>query len=437
MYTKKLCFIVLVILILSVVIGTTGAAAPVVPIGNWGLEDSFNLVYGMRNSTTYTYSEMQNLYINNYKNVQSTEMYIENNDLLYQQYSLEFDSTNEDISDTRKLIEQNNSLALSYQNEADTSTGSKRDEAVRNVQQCLLNSEAYQKELADLIAQKAELYVQKESCLFIYNNGDKLRNINRISQITDFRDNIYKTKVLNENYLLQKTLVQYAGLQVKAEDTNKSKGMSFQTDVDYYNADVDYYTNQQEFYNLQANENLESLLDNSDVDITKSTIITVRTADLRSQPLKIYSDVEKNSFLNDYKSMQLGDKIRILDGKISILKEYYPDSSIKVKLAQNEKKQAELEGRKWFVQRKTLIKDYYAEYSSKYNEIGINEKKAKAFYQKYIILLNKYNYGIATELSVKEAEVNYKKAAQEAWNSMYDYSEALGKVEKAISGSIE
>jgi hypothetical protein len=364
-------------------------------------------------------------------------MYIENNDLLYQQYSLEFDSTNEDISDTRKLIEQNNSLALSYQNEADTSTGSKRDEAVRNVQQCLLNSEAYQKELADLIAQKAELYVQKESCLFIYNNGDKLRNINRISQITDFRDNIYKTKVLNENYLLQKTLVQYAGLQVKAEDTNKSKGMSFQTDVDYYNADVDYYTNQQEFYNLQANENLESLLDNSDVDITKSTIITVRTADLRSQPLKIYSDVEKNSFLNDYKSMQLGDKIRILDGKISILKEYYPDSSIKVKLAQNEKKQAELEGRKWFVQRKTLIKDYYAEYSSKYNEIGINEKKAKAFYQKYIILLNKYNYGIATELSVKEAEVNYKKAAQEAWNSMYDYSEALGKVEKAISGSIE
>ncbi len=405
MFIKKLCTVVLALFLMSASVSTASAAS-VVTLGSWSMGDSFNLVYGTGNSTKYTYNEIQNLYINNYYNVQSTEMDIENSNLLYQQYSLKFDKVNNDIENIKKLIDPNKDVA------------------------------EYQQQLADLIIQKAELYVNKENSIITYNNSSPYRNIQRTSQLTLFRDNLYSTKFLYEKALVQKTLAEYARLQATSKEINKSKDMAFQSDIDLHNADYDYYINQQELLTAQVNTNTENLLGSCGMDTARVVTISVPVASIRAIPLKSFSDVEKSFYLNDYKNMQMGERIRILDGKISILKEYYKDSSNEVKLAVNEKKLAELEARRWLVQRRTLLQNYYSEYKSKSYEVNIKEKKANALYQKYIILLNKYNYKLASELSLKEAEVNYKTAALEAWASLCGYVEALGKIEKAISGNI-
>ncbi|AEY66866.1 hypothetical protein [Clostridium sp. BNL1100] len=405
MFIKKFCAVILALSMMTASSSATGAAS-VVSLGSWSMGDSFNLVYGTGNSTKYTYDEMQNLYLNNYYNVQSTEMDIENSSLLYQQYSLEFDKINNDIINIKKLIDQNKDV-------------------VEN-----------QQVLADLITQKAELYVNKETSIFIYNNSSLYRNIQRTSQLSLFRDNIYNMKLLYEKGLVQKTLAEFARLQANSKEINKSKDMAFQSDIDLYNADYDYYISQQELLTQQVNTNMENLLSSSGMDTSRAVTISVPVAPIKAIPFKKFPDVEKSFYLNDYKSMQMGDKIRILDGKISILKECYKDSSNEIKLAVNEKKQAELEARRWFVQRRALLQNYYSDYKSKYYEIDIKEKKANALYQKYIIQLNKYNYKLATELSLKEAEVNYKTAALEVWDSLCGYVEALGKIEKAISGNI-
>lgn len=404
MLIKKLCTVFLALSLMTAAISTS--AASVVSSGNWSMGDSFNLVYGTGNSVKYTYGEIQNLYLNNYYNVQSTEMDIENSNLLYQKYSLEFDKINNDIVNIKKLIAPNKDAA------------------------------EYQKQLADLTAQKAEMYSNKENSIITYNNSAVYRNIQRTAQLSLFRDNIYNTKLLYEKGLVQKILAEYARLQGNSKEINKSKDMAFQSDIDLHSADYDYYISQQELLTQQVNTNTENVLSSSAMDTTKAVTISVPVASIRAIPLKNFSEVEKSFYLNDYKNMQMGEKVRILDGKISILKEYYKDSSNEIKLAVNEKKQAELEARKWLIQRRALLQNYYSQYKSKYYEVNTKEKKANALYQKYIILLNKYNYKLATELSLKDAEVNYKIAAQEAWDSLCGYVEALGKIERAISGSI-
>ena len=406
MLKKKFSIVILVLFLLAAPINAVRAAY-VVPLDKWSLGDSFTLQYGTGNSTKYTYDEMQNLYLNNYYNVQSTEIDIENSNLLYHQYSLELDKVNNDIVNIKKLIEQNKDV------------------------------DEYQKQLADLITLKAELYVEKETSKFMYNNSDLYRNIKRTSQLSLFRDNIFNTKLLYEKGLVQKTLAEYARLQANAREINKSKDMAFQSDIDLYTADYDYYISRQELLTQQVSANMENLLSSSGMDTARAVTISVPVAPLRVIPLKNYSDVEKSSYFNDYKSMQLGEKLRILDGKISILKEYYKDSSNEVKLALNEKKQAELEARRWLVQRRAILQNYYSAYKNKYVEAGIKEKKAKALYQKYLIIINKYIYNLATELSLKKAEVDYKSAEQEAWDIFCGYVEQLGKIEKAISGNIE
>ncbi len=405
MLIKKLCTVVLALFLMSASVSTAGSAS-VVPLGSWSMGDSFNLVYGTGNSTKYTYNEIQNLYINNYYNVQSTEMDIENSNLLYQQYSLEFDKVNNDIENMKKLIDQNKDVA------------------------------EYQQQLADLIIKKAELYVNKENSIITYNNSSAYRNIQRTSQLSLFRDNLYSTKLLYEKALVQKTLAEYARLQATSIEINKSKDMAFQSDIDLHNADYDYYISQQELLTQQVNTNTENLLSSCGMDTARAITIIVPVTSIRAITIKKISDVEKSFYLNDYKNIQMGERIRILDGKISILKEYYKDSSNEVKLAVNEKKLAELEARRWLVQRRALLQNHYSDYKNKYYEVDIKEKKANALYQKYIIQLNKYNYKLASELSLQEAEVNYKIAAQEVWESLCGYVEALGNIEKAISGNI-
>ncbi len=405
MFIKKFSIVLIVLIMLIAPINIV-TAAYVVPLDSWSLGESFNLVFGTGNSTQYSYNEVQNLYLNNYNNVQTTEIEIENSNLLYQQYSMQFDLINSDIINIKKLIDQNKDV------------------------------DEYQKQLADMITQKAELYVNKETSIITYNNSALYRNIQRTSLLAAFRDTIYNSKLMYEKSLVQKTLAEYSRLQANSKEINKSKNMAFQSDIDFYNADYDYYISQQELLTQQVNSNLENILSNCGMDTARAVTISVPVATIRAISLKNFSDVEKSFYLNDYKNMQFGEKQRILDTKISILKEYYKDSSIQVKLAVNEKKQVEQEARKWLIQRRTLLQNYYSNYKNKYIEVGIKEKKANALYQKYKILLNKYNYKLASEISLKEAEVNYRAAAQEVWDSFCGYIEALGEIEKAISGNI-
>ncbi|WP_024833565.1 hypothetical protein [Ruminiclostridium josui] len=405
MFIKRLCTVLLAVSLMTASISTTGAASVVSP-GTWSIGDSFNLVSGTGNQANYTYDEMCNLYLNNYYNVQGTEIDIENSNLLYQQYSVEFDKINNDIASIKKLIDKDKD----------------------NVE--------YQQKLGELITQKAELYVNKETSIITYNNSSRYRDIQRASQISEFRDNIFKTKLIYEKSLIQKTMAEYAKLQANTKEISKSKDMAFQSDIDIYNADYDYYISQQELLTQKVNSNMENLLSSCGIDMSRALTIKVTLAPIRAISLKKFSDIEKSFYLNDYKNMQMGERLRILEGKISILKEYYKDSSNEVKLAVNEKKQAELEARRWLIERRALLQNYYSDYKNKYYEFNIKEKKANALYQKYIILLNKYNYKLATELSLKEAEVNYKIAAQEVWDSLFGYVEALGKIEKAVSGNV-
>jgi hypothetical protein len=439
MNIKKTFFILLIItmIILSAATVTASAAAPVVPLGNWGLGDSFSIRYGTNDFLAYTYEFVQDRYIDNSQEPQVTDLYLENNYLQYQQYGLQLDDINAAVSDYKQLAEQANELAETYRQEADTSTGAAKEEAVKKMQECLINAESYKESMADSISQKAELYVQKENCYFIYNNSSDYRKIKQASQTAGYRESIYNLELLDKKYYAQGTLAEYARLQADAENINKSKELSFQSDVDFYNADFDYYTNQQDMIKQQYNAAFELLLNTADLSLAKGTSITADVRKLRVISLKSYSSVESSSFLYDFKGRQLQDKVRILDGKISILKEYYLDSSNLVKIAQNEKKLATLEMNQWILQRRAILQKYYSDYKGKYYELAANEKKTKALYEKYVILLNKYNYNLVSRLSLKEAEVNYIQSSLTAWNSMYEYVIALGKIEKAMCGGIE
>lgn len=412
-------------------------AIPVIPLGNWSLGDTYELRYGQENFKTYTYSEVQNLYNSNNIDAKNNELNLETNYFQYQQYSLQLETISDSIEKYKQLSEQYRALAKTYEDEMNGSTGPQREAAEQNMQNSLLNAQSYELEIANAIGQKAEVYVQKENCLFIQNNATTLRNQQSIAQLSQFRNTVYEINLLNQEFYLQGILSENASLQADTQAINKAKDISFQTDIDFFNADFSYYINQQEMCKQQINNSFEMLLNSANITTSQGAIIITDIRTIRTLEPISYAIMESNGISNDIKKRQLENKLRILDGKLNILKEYYADSSNQVLLVINEKSLTVLELNKWLIQRKNSLQKAYAIYSSKYNEIGINEKKAKAQYEKYIILLNKYNYGLTDKLAVKDAEINYMQSNLTAWNTLYEYANALGNVDKCISGNIQ
>lgn len=436
------CAFRIVILVLIVCTCTTYiclGATPVIPLGSWSLGDSYEIRYGQENVKAYSYEDLQNSYIKNCIDTKNIELNLQTNELQYQQYTLQLSSISSSIEKYKQLAEQYNALAKTYEDEMNQATGSQKDTAAQNMQHSLLNAQSYELQIAEAVSQKAEIYVQKENCLFINTNATMFRNQQLITQLSQFRTSVYEIKLLDEKYDEQGTLSEYAKLQENAQNINKVKDMSFQTDVDFYNADFEYCINQQEMFKQQFNNTFEELLNSANIMTTTSQGIAIKTdlRGLRALALISYNSIESNSNASDLKLKQLADKLRIINGKINILKEYYTDNSNQVKLALNEKTLAALELNKWIIQRKEIIQNTYAIYKSKYNEIGINEKKAKAQYEKYVILLNKYNFGLTSRILVKEAELNYVQSNLTAWNTLMEYTNALGRVENCMSGSIK
>jgi hypothetical protein len=409
----------------------------IVQTGNWSLENYFEIRYGLENLKAYTYGEIQKSYIANDPETKTNELNFQTNDLEYRRYTLQFNSISDSIARYRELADQYRTLAKKYQDEMNASAGAQKEAAMKDMQQNLLNSQTYEAELADAVTKKAEIYVQKENCKFIIDNSETLKKQQKTIQLSQFRNTVYQIKLLDENYNQQGVLADYAKLQEETQKINMVKDMAFQADIDLYNADYCYYIGQQDLLKQQIDNEFEKLLDTAALSTTQGAIMTTDIRDIRTPNPIEYSYVENNSILNDTKKKQLDDKLRILDGKLTILKEYYSDNSSQVQELLNEKALTTLEISKWTIQRKNILKNSYSVYKSKFNEIGINAQKAKALYDSQIVLLNKYNYGLASKISEKEAEVKYIQSDFALWSTIFDYAAALSKIENCISGRIE
>ncbi len=416
---------------------STTATIPIIRPGYWSLGDTFSLIYGRENFTTYKYTDIQNLYINKCYEKQMNEIFLETNDLQYSQYCLQYDAVCQSIASCKQLIEKYNVLAKSYEDEMINSTGTQKDIAKSNMQQSLLSAQSYEKELATEVLQKVDIYVNRERCLFINNNEQTYRNQQYVSDIAEYRNSIYSLKLLAENHDLQGVNAEYSTLKASEQNIHKSKDMSFQSDVDWYTSEYGYYTNQQELLEQQSDSQYEKLLYNSNILTNKGIVINTEIKSIRGMSLVDYNTYESGCIITDIKKKQLEDKLRIINAKITILKEYFSEGSNEVILAKNEKLQANVELAKWLAERESILKNTYALYKSKYNEIGINEKKAKALYEKYVILQNKYNYGLASKITMKEAELKYMQSSFSEWNSLYEYAKELGNIEKHMSGNIQ
>ncbi len=410
---------------------------PVIKPGTWSLGDTFELRYGQDDFHTYSYNDLKSLYQKNSSDLQINETMLEINELKYQSYCLEFESLTANINAYKHLISQYRSAASKFEDEMNSSTGAQKDTARQNREQSIKTALTYESEGKVALLQKAEAYESMENCLFIKNNQSTYRNQQYIQDITRFRDRLYYLKTLDEKYDLQGLYTDYYRLKADQQIISKTKDMSFQSDIDIYNSEYDFYSSQQELLKQQFIDEFESLLVDSNINTSKGSIINTEIRALRGLVLYDSSTYDNSCYLNDLKKKQIEDKIRIIDGKISIIKELYPDSSNEVKLLVKEKQITEFELSKWITQRKNLVKSAYTLYKNKYKEIDILEKKTRALYETYIIRLNKYNYGLADRLFVKEAELNYIQSYSDLWKTIYDYSYLLGTVERNISGSIE
>lgn len=410
MLTKKKKYVVILLaFLISMYSPISGfCATPVIQLGNWGLENSFEIRYGYDNFKAYTYNEIQNLYNENNLDAKSNEIYLESNYIQYQQYDIQLQNICQNIQKYKQLIQEDGDMA-----------------------------KLYEQELAAAIVQKAEIYVKKENCFFIHNNATAYRHQQLIAQLSQLRNSIFEIKFLKENNQAVEIFAEYAKLQADTQTINKSKDLAFQTDIDFYTADFDYYINQKDLILQQFNNSFEQLLSNSNITTSLGIIINIDTQRLRNLGPKSFATVENDSNLNDIKKKQLENRINILDEKINILKEYYTEDSSQVQLTQKERELAALELKKWMIERKRLLLGTYAEYKNRYYEIAINEKKVKVQHEKYIILLNKYNFGLNDRISVKEAEINYVKSSLAAWKTLYEYANALGRIDMFMSGKIE
>lgn len=439
---RKIFAQVLLICFLVFFINSSEAAeitnTKIIKLDGWSLEDTYRISYGEGKFTTYDYSDLQELYNKNSFDEQIIKLSLENNNLQYQQYCLQYDNIEGRIAENKQLVAKYKALAKTYEDEMNSSEGAQKETAQQNMEQSLLTAKTYESELASAVLQKAEIYVNRENSRFIINNEVTLRNQQYVSQTTNLRNSVYELKMLDEKYDLQGVYAEYAKLKENEQSINKSKDMAFQADVDFYSSDYDYYTNEQQLVKRQYDNQFEQLLSNSGRSaVSQGTVIKININSLRGIPLVSFETLESSIKLTDTKDMQLDDKHRIIDGKINILKEYYSETSNEVKQAQNEKLQISMEHNKWAIKRMNIIKNAHALYRSKYYEIAINEKKTKALHDKYIILLNKYNFGLTDKITVKEAELNYMQNKFNLWNTIHEFSNAYSIIEKYISGNIE
>lgn len=439
---RKIFAQVLLICFLVFFINSSEAAeianTKIIKLDGWSLEDTYRISYGEGKFTTYDYSDFQELYNKNSFDEQINKLSLENNNLQYQQYCHQYDNIEGRIAEYKQLVAKYKALAKNYEDEMNSSEGAQKETAQQNMEQSLLTAKTYESELASAVLQKAEIYVNRENSRFIINNEVTLRNQQYVSQTTNLRNSVYELKMLDEKYDLQGVYAEYAKLKENEQSINKSKDMAFQADVDFYSSDYDYYTNEQQLVKRQYDNQFEQLLSNSGRSaVSQGTVIKININSLRGIPLVSFETLESSIKLTDTKDMQLDDKHRIIDGKINILKEYYSETSNEVKQAQNEKLQISMEHNKWAIKRMNIIKNAHALYRSKYYEIAINEKKTKALHDKYIILLNKYNFGLTDKITVKEAELNYMQNKFNLWNTIHEFSNAYSIIEKYISGNIE
>ena len=439
---RKIFAQVLLICFLVFFINSSEAAeianTKIIKLDGWSLEDTYRISYGEGKFTTYDYSDFQDLYNKNSFDEQINKLSLENNNLQYQQYCHQYDNIEGRIAEYKQLVAKYKALAKNYEDEMNSSEGAQKETAQQNMEQSLLTAKTYESELASAVLQKAEIYVNRENSRFIINNEVTLRNQQYVSQTTNLRNSVYELKMLDEKYDLQGVYAEYAKLKENEQSINKSKDMAFQADVDFYSSDYDYYTNEQQLVKRQYDNQFEQLLSNSGRSaVSQGTVIKININSLRGIPLVSFETLESSIKLTDTKDMQLDDKHRIIDGKINILKEYYSETSNEVKQAQNEKLQISMEHNKWAIKRMNIIKNAHALYRSKYYEIAINEKKTKALHDKYIILLNKYNFGLTDKITVKEAELNYMQNKFNLWNTIHEFSNAYSIIEKYISGNIE
>ncbi len=142
----------------------------VIKLDGWSLEDTYKISYGEGKFTTYDYSDFQELYNKNSFDEQINKLSLENNNLQYQQYSLQYDSICDSITEYKQMVAKYNALAKTYEDEMNASEGTQKETAQLNMEQSLLAAKTYEAELASAVLKKAEIYVNRENSSFIINS---------------------------------------------------------------------------------------------------------------------------------------------------------------------------------------------------------------------------------------------------------------------------
>ena len=419
-------------------IGVASYCAVLYPISDWNLGDTYTVSYGSSSNVKYTVNELLQLYMNNSPGYKSIDLSFSINELQCEKDELVLQSCNENIQTYNDLIVQYQNLADLYQAQVDAALpgSDEQIQAQANLESCLLSIQTYQSQLIAAAKQKAEAYTQFESDSFIKENAPLIKSQEQFKQQAACKESCVYLITMEEQSTLLENTANYASMVYSIERTNLSNGRSTQIDVDYADAEYQFQLSQKEALNDNYKNSFKSLLREAGVNDSQDTRIEIDIKSMRPHTIIDYDIVEDSFIANDIKEKQLAENISIIDGKIDILNDYLPSDSVDISLELKQKELAILEHDKWLLERKAQLQIAYSTYEKEFDQVDIKEKAAEAQYQKYHVVLNKYNLGLISKIELQKTLLAYSQSKLDAWKAFYEYVCAFNVIERIIRGSI-
>lgn len=435
---KKILITIICIILLIPFFGGITFASNLISITNWSLDEVYSVHYGEGENVDYSLDKLMQIYKSSGPEYKKIELTYQLNDLYLLQLDTQLSSQNSTIDMYRQLINQNETLIASYQNEmAELVEGSEEWITVAtNMNECSMNLNMYRAYVNESVALKADVYVQRENYKFVQANDELLRTQEQKKQISELKERCLYLIVLKENYNLLDSSVEYNNLLYKINKANLNQGRATQVDVDYQYAELLIANNERESVLANYNNLYKYILRMVDINEDLSAEIIIDVKSLRPQNIIKYSTAESSFEKNDINAKQLLKNISIIDGKIEILDDVYEAESGMIKIEKKNREIAKVELDTWLLERSISFYNLYADYEKKYDAVNIQEEKAAAQHKKYTVARNKCNLGLISRIELQEAKLQLRQCELDTWVAFRDYVRAFNALQLAMVGKI-
>ena len=316
---KKLLTIIMCVLLSVPLIGGIAFAANLVSISNWSMAEVYSVSYGEGKKVKYSLDELIKTYKNSGAEYRKLDLTYQLNDLNSSQLDTQLSSQNEGIYNYTQLINQNEALITTYQNQM-TSLEEGSDEwktLATSMDACYMNLKAYRAYIEEAVAIKADILAQQESYKFIKANAELLSKQEQKKQISVTIERCLSLIVLKEKNNLADSSVEYNNTLLQIQKTNFEKGRATQIDIDYNEAELIYQKNISESISSGYDNLFKYILRTFNISDEQNTEISIDVKGLRPQNKIGYSTVENSFNNNDIKAKQLKTIFQQLIAKLT------------------------------------------------------------------------------------------------------------------------